>query len=185
MLLKGSAGNQNELPAVNFKVNIMLHLLTITPDLLALQLPDSNPERPPGWQLQARCNGNDKDSCVFLQQVLQLSKTDKRDGQAALQAMAKLFQVAATGHPLERFYDQKQCHESHVFNHKGVIYKIWRIRQGAVRIYFYYASGKIIYLSAVAAKRTDRLSKADKKRLEDEITLYLEAEASSTLVAVS
>lgn len=162
----------------------MLHFLRVTSELFGLQPVGQKPDRPPSWELRARCENSSESSCLFVQQLVALSKENGRDGRDAQRAMGKLFHVATTGLPIESFYDKKQCHVAHEFSHLGVPCKIWRIRQGAVRIYFFYAQGKIIYLAAVASKRKDKLSKSEKDILEQEITLYLNAEANHSLVEV-
>jgi len=163
---------------------MMLHFLKVTSELFGLQPVGQKPDRPPNWELRARCENSSESSCLFVQQLVALSKKNQRDGKDAQRAMNKLFHVTATGLPLEDFYDKKQCHVAHEFSYLGVFCKIWRIRQGAVRIYFSYAQEKVIYLAAVAAKRKDKLSKSEKDILEQEITLYLNAEANHSLVEV-
>src|SRR5699024_5112008 len=163
---------------------MMLHFLKVTSELFGLQPVGQKPDRPPNWELRARCENSSESSCLFVQQLLALSRKNERDGRDAQRAMVRLIHVAATGLPLENLYDKKQCHVAYEFSYLGASCKVWRIRQGAVRIYFSYVQDKIIYLAAVAAKRKDKLSKFEKDSLEKEITLYLNAEANNSLVEV-
>lgn len=135
--------------------------------------------------MQARCEQDDVNSCVFLRQVVELGKKNKSDGKSALAALQKMFEVAKTGQPLESFYDKKECHVAHEFTQAGVSQKIWRIRKGDIRIYFYYSGGKVVYLTAAMAKRKDKLSAGEIRQLENEVELYRQARQSQTFKLVS
>lgn len=162
----------------------MTFLLNITPQLLGMPGSTQDVLVVPEWSLQARCVDKDANSCIFLQQIHDLAKANVRDKKDALAAMHRLFIVMKTGQPLEYFYDKKQCHPAHEFVYAGSVNKIWRIRKNAVRIYFYYAEGKIIYLAAMQTKRKDKLSAAEKTQLESEIKLYLDARSNKTIELV-
>lgn len=163
----------------------MTYLLTLTPKLLGLTAIENAVQQPPQWILQARCEENTANSCLFLQQLVELSKSNGRDGKDALLAMKKLFDVAKTGLPLTQFYDTKQCHEAHTFSVSGIEHKVWRIRKNNVRIYFYYSEGKVIYLTATKAKRADKLKSGELKQLKDEVLLYLQAKEQGLLEVIT
>ncbi|GLR64391.1 hypothetical protein [Marinospirillum insulare] len=162
----------------------MAFLLTITPELFGIKASNTTVQMPPHWSLQARCVENDVNTCSFLLQVVALSKKNQRDSKDLLLALEKLFEVAKTGQPVANFYDVKQCHVAHEFKVEGVVQKIWRIRKNAIRIYFYYCEGKIIYLTTVLAKRSDKLKAGELKQLEEEVEIYLKAKASQQIKAV-
>jgi len=137
------------------------------------------------WKLLARCSGTTADSCVLIDRLKALGASNKEDGKAALSALSKLITVAGTGQPIENFYDKKQSHPLHEFVYKGRTRVIWRIRKNDVRIAFYYAEGKIIFLVDAFAKRKGKLTKGEKKQLEDEVKAYIDAEEDQQLVVIS
>ncbi|MGN5519639.1 hypothetical protein VF673_12260 [Halopseudomonas sp. Lyrl_26] len=116
---------------------------------------------------------------MFAQLAALESREDQR---SALQGLKKLIQVAAIGQPLTVHYDSKQCHELHEFTYKGKVRVIWRIRNGNVRLPFYYGHRKLIFLAGVMSKRKDSLSKAEKLALERQVKHYIDAEAESELL---
>ncbi|MDY7219405.1 hypothetical protein TOI97_07470 [Denitrificimonas sp. JX-1] len=132
----------------------------------------------------ARCASDDPDTCYFLEQIVILGRSNQVDSKAALSALDKLLQVAQTGQPLESFYDKKQNHQLHEFVYKGVNRVIWRLRKGDVRLVFYYAEGKVIFLADALAKRKDKLSAGEKKKLENEIKTYIDAEQANELCVI-
>lgn len=137
------------------------------------------------WKLLARCSGETADTCVLIEHLKALGAANKEDGKAALSALSKLVTVAGTGQPIETFYDKKQSHSLHEFVYKDRNRIVWRIRKGNVRIAFYYAEGKIIFLADVFAKRKGRLTKGEKKQLEDEVKAYIDAEDNQQLMVIS
>lgn len=137
------------------------------------------------WKLLARCEGSTADSCVLIAHLKEMGSANKEDGKSALSALSKLINVAATGQPIENFYDSKQSHLLHEFVYKQRNRVVWRIRKGDVRIAFYYAEDKIIFLADVFAKRKDKLTKGEKKQLEDEVKAYIDAEDDQQLVVIS
>lgn len=137
------------------------------------------------WQLLARCSDASPDSCLLLQQLVFLGRQNRTDGRAALAALDKLIQVAAKGMPLETFYDKKQSHELHAFHYKGQRRVIWRLRKNDIRLAFYYAEGRVIFLADAFAKRQDKLTAAEKARLEEEVRIYIDAESAGQLQVLS
>lgn len=61
---------------------------------------------------------------------------------------------------------------------------VWRLRKGDVRLVFYYAEGKVIFLADALAKRKDKLSAGEKKKLENEIKTYIDAEQANELCVI-
>lgn len=159
----------------------MTFLLEITPKVFGMPEPATDVVESPAWMLQARCAEDRADSCGFLKEVAEIAKKDKKDRKDTLALMHKLFMVAKMGHALENFYDDKQCHCAHEFKVGDVSHKIWRIRKNSVRVYFYYTKGKLIYLAAAQTKRKNRLNSSEKKQLEDEVKLYITAQAKNKI----
>ena len=162
----------------------MAFLLTLTPELLGLPSVKESIQQSPSWQLQARCEEESAESCIFLQQLVELHVKSQRDGSDALLALKKLFTIAKSGMPITHFYNSKQCHEAHTFKIEGVEHKIWRIRKASIRIYFYYSEGKIIYLAALKAKRQDKLTTSELKQLQDEVSVYLQSKKDNLLKVI-
>jgi hypothetical protein len=99
-----------------------------------------------------------------------------KDRNAALAALHKLIQVAASGKPITDFYDKKQCHNIHTFQYDGKDRTIWRIWKGdVVRVTFFYGDGQTVLLTHAFAKYEDKLTNAQKKMLEKEVITYLDA----------
>lgn len=134
------------------------------------------PEPAPGAKprlLYARCRENDHASCELFGQIAQMVPKDRR---AALGALDKLVDVAASGRPITEFYDKKQCHDIHTFTHGGKERTVWRIWKGdVVRITFFYGDGQTILLTNAFTKYEDKLSTAQRKALEREVIEYLSA----------
>jgi hypothetical protein len=146
----------------------------------ALCVPESEPS--PGakaWELYARCNAESSDSCELFQQIANLTPKDRK---AALSALRKLVEVAASGLPITNFYDKKQCHDIHTFNYQGKDRTVWRIWKGdVVRVTFYYGQGRTILLTHAFAKYEDKLNNAQKAMLEKEVIAYIDAVNAKTL----
>lgn len=109
---------------------------------------------------------------------------DRRDQKNALAALCKLVKVAATGQPLAVFYDEKQCHPIHEFRYRGKDRKIWRIRHGDVRLALYYGKERLIFLPVVFAKRSDKLTNAQRSDLEVLAGAYIDAESRAAIEIV-
>ncbi|GAB3445392.1 type II toxin-antitoxin system RelE/ParE family toxin [Massilia solisilvae] len=123
-------------------------------------------------RLLARCNTEDPGSCDLFVQIKQLAPKDRK---AALSALSKLVEVAATGKPITDFYDKKQCHDAYSFWYQNKERTVWRIWKGdVVRITFFY-DGENIVLTHAFAKYEDKLTTAQKKMLETEVMTYLDA----------
>lgn len=143
-------------------------------DFAAIGASDTEPVKQPDHKkLVARCSSDDVNDCDFLQQIVELKSPSSI--RAALSALHKLVNVAASGQPFTDFYDKKQCHEIHSFEYKHKAYKIWRIRKSDLRITFYYAEGKAVLLTHVFEKHRDKLTSGQEAMLETEVKAYIDA----------
>lgn len=165
---------------VHLKVNMSIHLLEINDRVLKRPARFLDQAARP-WRLFARCTDESQESCVLLQQLLGLAQQSTKDGKAALAALDKLIQIAAKGMPLEHFYDKKQSHELYSFEYKGKRRVVWRLRKGDVRVAFYYAEDKVIFLADAFAKRRDKLTLAEEARIREEVCMYIDAENEGLL----
>ena len=148
-----------------------------------LGIPEAEPR--PGenpWHPVTPCSGPDAEECPFLDQIGLLK--DVRDRKAAVQALKKLIEVAATGLPMTDFYEKKQCHEIHSFQYNGKTRKVWRIRQGSIRLPFYYGAGRLLFLPTVLVKRRDDLTRREQLELETHIKEYIQTESASGLTVI-
>lgn len=157
-----------------------LHLLRINYSALRRQAPEPLAE-PGHWRLYAPCVKADAGTCHLLHSIAKMRAVNDR--KAAIAALDKLVQVAASGKPLQVFYDEKQCHDIHRFHHDGQERVLWRIRRGDIRIVFYYGNGRLILLADALVKRKDTLSKAEKSALERQVVEFIDAEKADLLAA--
>ncbi|WP_437215097.1 hypothetical protein [Pectobacterium sp. LFLA-215] len=150
----------------------MAHYLKI--NHAALQRPDPEHHQDTSAStLYARCDEEDSNTCLLLQQIAEMELRDQKD---AMSALVKMIQVASLGKPFQSFYDTKQCHDCHTFTHDGKDHTIWRVWKGkAVRITFYYGEDRVILLTSAFVKREDKLTKKQKLDLECEVKSYLDA----------
>lgn len=155
-----------------------LRLLRISYGALGHQ--GREPLAEPGhWRLYAPCAEADANTCHLFQSIANMQAV--RDRKAVLAELVKLVQVAASGKPLQVFYDEKQCHEIHQFQYDGKERVLWRIRRGDIRIVFYYGHGRLIFLADALVKRRDKLTKAEKSALEAQVIAFIDAEKANTL----
>jgi len=154
-----------------------MHFLRINFKALGAPEPEPSPGAKP-WGLYARCNAKSSDSCELFRQIANLAPKDQR---AALSALTKLVQVAASGLPITNFYDKKQCHDIHTFNYLEKERTVWRIWKGdVVRVTFYYGEGRTILLTHAFAKYEDKLNNTQKAMLEKEVIAYIDAVNAKT-----
>lgn len=150
----------------------MANYLLINNKALGAPAPEPAPGAKPRM-LFASCHTDDPDTCDLLSQVVSMIPKNRN---AAMAALHKLVQVAASGKPITEFYNKKQCHEIHTFSHDGKDRTIWRIWKGdVVRVTFFYGDGQTVLLTHAFAKHEDKLSNAQKKMLEKEVIAYLDA----------
>jgi len=170
---------------VNLKVNMPVHLLQIDEQSLGKPQPFAGASGLGAWQLLSRCESEDAESCVLLHKIRDMARRNKADARAVLAALDKFIKVVATGQPIENFYDKKQSHPLHEFPYKGQTRVVWRLRKADIRIAFYYAQGKVIFLADALAKREDKLTEREKNQLEREVKIYIDAEESQQLVILT
>lgn len=152
-------------------------------DFAALGTSEPEPhQEPDAWDLLSVSDEALEDDDLF-QQIRELKS--RNDQKNALASLHKLVQVAATGHPISGYYDKKECHETHHFKYQGKTRKIWRIRKGDIRLFFYYGKHRLILLPAVFAKRSDKLTAAQCQKLEAVTKAFIEAEASNTIIIIA
>jgi len=155
-----------------------MYLLRINFNALGVPEPEPSPGAK-AWELYARCTVKHINGCDLFQQVGNLALKDQR---AAMSALFKLVQVAASGQPITNFYDKKQCHDIHTFTYLGKERTVWRIWKGdVVRVTFYYGEGRTILLTHAFAKYEDKLTKTQKAMLENEVIAYIDAANAKTL----
>ena len=133
-------------------------------------------QAPNAWKVYQRW---DQSGGGFLEQ--QLREMQRPDQKAVLRGLRKLLNVVAQGQPIENFYDGKQCHETHKFNYGGKIRTIWRIRNSDIRLCFYYGQERVILLTHIFPKHTDKLSDSQKAELEKTVKSYIDAEDKQSL----
>jgi len=159
----------------------MMVLLELSYAIIGIPEAEPRPGEKP-WYPVVPCDNPDTEECPFLEQIGQIE--DLRDQKAALQALKKLIEVAATGLPMPRFYDKKQCHDIHSFQYDGKTRRIWRIRQGSIRLPFYYGAGRLLFLPTVLVKRRDKLTRGEKLELERHVKAYIQAEDTNSLTVI-
>jgi hypothetical protein len=159
----------------------MTVLLELSYAVLGIPEAEPRPGRNP-WRPVTPCSDPEAEECPFLEQIHQLQ--DRRDRKASLQALKKLIEVSASGLPISNFYDQKQCHEIHSFQYDGRTRKIWRIRQGSIRLPFYYGAQRLLLLPLVLVKRRGKLTRQELLELEEHIENYVQAENASQLTVI-
>lgn len=156
----------------------MTYYLRINFKALGVPSPEPTPGAKPR-QLYARCDSSSAETCDLFKQISTMVPKDRK---AALSAIHKLVEVAATGRPITEFYDKKQCHDIHTFRYKDKERVIWRIWKGdVVRVTFFYGDGQAVILTNAFSKYEDKLSNAQKKMLESEVKAYIDASAENKI----
>ena len=104
------------------------------------------------------------------------------DQRAALKGLAHFVKLAHMGKPFNQLQlDMKTVHEAFEPFFCDVTQKeetVWRYRHSDIRILFYYASGKVVLLADVLAKRSDKLSEKEKNKAKQAVKAFLEASRS-------
>lgn len=124
------------------------------------------------------CAEATRESASVFGAVRALSVADQR---AALKGLAHLVKLAHMGKPFNQLVDEKAVHEAfEPFYCKVTKRKetVWRYRHGDIRILFYYASGKVVLLTDVLAKRKDKLSEKEQNKAKQAVMDFLEASQS-------
>lgn len=121
------------------------------------------------------CAEATRESARVLEAVNALSAADRR---AALKGLAHFVKLAQLGKPFNQLVDEKAVHEAfEPFYCKVSRQKetVWRYRHGNIRILFYYASGKVVLLTDVLAKRKGKLSEKEQNKAQQAVVDFLEA----------
>lgn len=102
-------------------------------------------------------------NCTF--EDIQNLKLDDR--KHARTTFIKFFKHAINGPPLEKTFDDKQCHTAHNFSYEQKTIKILRLRlSGDIRVYFLYGPNRSIFVLKTTAKRRQKLKKSEILELE-------------------
>lgn len=134
-------------------------------------------------KVSARCASRDRDSAYVWQQIADLEVNDRA---SAIKSLAYFSRVAQHGPPLTQHLDKKQVHEVHEFDSpvSGKKEKIWRYRRGDIRILFYYGNDRVLLLTDVVVKRSDKFEPAVLSRAAQAVNEYLSAIAARQVVVV-
>lgn len=89
--------------------------------------------------------------------------------------MATILKLANKGTLPSEHFDDKKCHNGHVFDYRGQTHKIKRVRNNDLRILYYDATNRILLVTDAFPKHKDKLTKAQKQLSEDVVTAYINA----------
>lgn len=130
------------------------------------------PLNPLRWKVAARCASGNRASAEVLAWLVAMEGNDRRQ---ALKGLVYLIKVAQAGEPLGSMLDKKKLHEAHSFHCdvSGKKEKVWRFRSGDIRVLFYYGRDRLVLLSNVSPKRTDKYTQADLNQAEAAVRAYL------------
>lgn len=125
------------------------------------------------WKVFTVCSEETKRSCSTRSDIATLRLKSDVDAEHARCAYQGLQKRAVIGLPLQLQYDKDTCHEAHSFKKNGHDHKIFRVRQGPIRVYFIYLNDKCIVLLKTWTKRKDKLSAGEQLQLENIAELVL------------
>lgn len=133
---------------------------------------EETPLNPLRWKVAARCTAGRRDSAEVRAWLGAMEGNDRRQ---ALKGLVFLTKVAQAGEPLGAMLDKKKLHEAHAFycEVSGKKEKVWRFRSGDIRVLFYYGRDRLLLLSNVSPKRTDKYTQADLNQAEAAVREYL------------
>lgn len=131
------------------------------------------PSHPNSWKVFTVCSEQTKRSCGTRADIAALKQKSEVDVEHARSAYQGLQKRAAIGHSLQLQYDNDTCHEAYSFKHNGHEHKVFRIRQGPVRVYFIYLNDKRIAILKTWTKRKDKLSDGEQLQLKHIAELVL------------
>lgn len=132
-------------------------------------------------KVSSRCETKHRDQALVWSQIQTLEANDRAP---AFKSLAYFVQIAQNGPPLTQHLDKKQVHEVHEFDSpvSGKREKIWRYRRGAIRILFYYGNDRVLLLTDVVAKRSDRFEPAVLNKAAQAVNDYLSAIKTNRVV---
>jgi mRNA-degrading endonuclease RelE of RelBE toxin-antitoxin system len=148
------------------------YLTEITPDDFEEDDPAQVQQNPRRFRVTSACGGQDRDSAHVWQQLEAINANYRKKAVAAVLYLVK---IAQDGQPLGNLLDGKALHEAHSFHSQvsGSDEKVWRYRRGEIRVLFYYADGKVVFLTGVVVKLEDKFSKHDLRSAEKAVDEYL------------
>lgn len=161
----------------------MYYLVEITPDDFPQDGAASSTANPLRYRVASACDHNRRDSAHVWQQLHSVKGNFRKKAVAAVLYLVKLSQA---GQPLSDLLDGKALHEAHSFHSpvSGRGEKVWRYRRGEIRVLFYYADGKVVFLAGVLVKLEDKFSPGDLRAAEKAVNEYLQARADGSLAWV-
>ena len=121
------------------------------------------------WKI-FKCFSTETPESNFHEDVKRLLPIDRKKAQILFVQLGK---ICESGQNLSFFYDKKALHDALEFRYTDVsgatvIDKIWRIRQGDLRLYFiYFPPGKRLVLLNIWVKKQDKLTSSEKNALSD------------------
>lgn len=130
------------------------------------------PEMPGALKVYCECKSKDPDDLVLYDW---LEKMDNADRKAFIRGLTTLLKLANGGRPLESHYDEKKCHKTITFSHKGVDRIVWRIRNNDIRLLFFYGEQGVVVLIDSFPKHKDKLTKAQESNAIAAVKGYLDA----------
>lgn len=130
----------------------------------------------------SRCPGPlRREDADIVKSILKLEPNERL---LAVKAIKHFISLARFGKPLIQLVDEKKVHEAFKPFYCQASQKketVWRYRRGDVRILFFYADGKIIFLTDIVIKRKDQLSTSEQKSAIRCVEDYLNAELSNSI----
>jgi mRNA-degrading endonuclease RelE of RelBE toxin-antitoxin system len=129
------------------------------------------PDHDYSWKVYTICKTDNKTSCTTRSDVNLLCVSDKYKARSCF---LHIINNAQTGRQFSDLYDEKQCHEAFSFKHNENNQKIFRVRCGAIRVYFIYLPNKKILLLKTLAKRSGNITKKTKNEIIEIATAVLE-----------
>jgi mRNA-degrading endonuclease RelE of RelBE toxin-antitoxin system len=157
----------------------MYFLTEIVPSDLGVQAMD-HPQELRRWKVVSPCKSNKRTSAEVLVWIQAMEKVDQH---RALNGLLFLIKLAQSGQPLSAMVDKKKLHEAHDFycDVSRKREKIWRYRAGDVRVLFYYGRDRLILLTSVMPKRTNKYSAADLQQATAAVRAYLVADVNESI----
>ena len=161
----------------------MYYLAEITPDDFPQDGAVSLAANPLRYRVASACDHNHRDSAHVWQQLQSVKGNYRKKAVAAVLYLVKLAQA---GQPLSDMLDGKALHEAHSFHSpvSGRVEKVWRYRRAEIRLLFYYADGKVVFLTGVMVKLEYKFSSGHLRAAEKAVNEYLKARADGSLAWV-
>ncbi|MGZ3821852.1 MAG: hypothetical protein ACXVB6_14755 [Mucilaginibacter sp.] len=120
-------------------------------------------------------------NCTF-EDINNLKLNDRRDARTTF---IKFFKHAINGPPLEKTFDDKQCHIAHDFSYEQKSIKILRLRlSGDIRVYFLYGPNRSIFVLKTIAKRKQKLNKSEILDLETNVKKIIDCAKNNQITIV-